>query len=78
GASFLLGGLRHHVQEYNRVGGRLYSALLLMATIAVLVPAAVADLNLAQGEAVAQELSAGLAVLLIAAYALGLVFSLQT
>lgn len=78
GASFLLGGLRHHVQEYNRVGGRLYSALLLMATIALLVPAAVADLNLAQGEAVAQKLSAGLAVLLIAAYALGLVFSLKT
>src|ERR1044072_4638420 len=22
GASFLLGGLRHHVQEYNRAGGR--------------------------------------------------------
>jgi Ca2+/H+ antiporter len=23
GASFLLGGLRHHVQEYNRAGGAL-------------------------------------------------------
>jgi len=32
GASFLLGGLRHYVQEYNRAGGRLYAALLLMAT----------------------------------------------
>src|SRR5438876_342519 len=36
GASFLLGGLRYHVQEYNRAGGRMYSALLLMATIALL------------------------------------------
>jgi Ca2+:H+ antiporter len=78
GASFLLGGLRHHVQDYNRAGGRLYSALLLMATIALLAPAAVADLDLAQGAAMTQKLSAGLAVLLIAAYGLGLVFSLGT
>src|ERR1700761_2329960 len=55
GASFLLGGLRNHVQEYNRAGGRLYAALLLMATIALLAPAAVADLDLAQGEAMARN-----------------------
>src|SRR4051795_2583242 len=62
GASFLLGGLRHHVQEYNRAGGRLYSALLLMATIALLAPAAVADFDPARGVVMAQKLSAGLAV----------------
>ena len=78
GACFLLGGLRHHVQEFNRAGGRLYSALLLMATIALLAPAAVANLDLAQGELVGRKLSAGLAVLLIAAYGLGLLFSLKT
>jgi Ca2+:H+ antiporter len=78
GTSFLLGGLQHHVQEYNRAGGRLYAALLLMATIALLAPAAVADLDLARGEAMAQKLSAGLAVLLICAYSLGLLFSLKT
>jgi Ca2+:H+ antiporter len=78
GASFLLGGLRHHVQDFNRAGGRLYSALLLMATVALLSPAAVADLDLARGEAMAQRISVGLAVLLILAYALGLLFSLKT
>jgi Ca2+:H+ antiporter len=78
GASFLLGGLRHHVQDYNRAGGRLYSGLLLMATFALLAPGAVADLDLAKGEVMAQKLSAALAVLLIAAYALGLLFSLGT
>jgi Ca2+:H+ antiporter len=67
---FLIGGLKHHVQEYNRAGGRLYSGLLLMA--------AVADLDLAHGEVVTQKLSIGLAVLLIIAYALGLLFSLKT
>jgi Ca2+:H+ antiporter len=78
GASFLLGGIRYHVQEYNRAGGRMHSALLLMATIALLAPAAVSELNLARGEEMAQKLSAGLAVLLIVAYALGLLFSLKT
>src|SRR5580692_7209143 len=78
GAFFLLGGLRYHVQEYNRAGGRMYSALLLMATIALMAPAAVAELDLAQGAVMAQKLSAGLAILLIVAYALGLLFSLKT
>src|SRR6476469_3619464 len=78
GASFLMGGLRYHVQEYNRASGRLHSGLLLMATIALLAPAAISDLDIAQGEAMAQKLSAGLAILLIVAYALGLLFSLKT
>ena len=78
GASFLLGGLRYHVQDYNRAGGRLYSALLLMATIALLAPAAVADLDLAKGDGMAQKLSTCLAILLIAGYGLGLLFSLKT
>src|SRR5690348_10173898 len=78
GTSFLLGGLRHHVQDYNRAGGRLYASLLLMATIALLAPAAVADLDLARGEVMVQKLSAGLAILLICAYSLGLLFSLKT
>ena len=78
GASFLLGGLRYRTQEFNRAGGRLHAALLLMATIALITPAAVANLDLAQGPSVTQKLSTGLAVLLIAAYALSLVFSLKT
>src|SRR5262245_26328164 len=31
GASFLLGGLRHHVQEYNRIGARFQASLLFIA-----------------------------------------------
>ncbi|MBB4261079.1 calcium/proton exchanger [Bradyrhizobium sp. CIR3A] len=77
GASLFLGGLRHRVQEYNRAG-RLHSALLLMATIALLSPSAVADLDFPGHEATVQRLSTALAVLLIAAYGLGLLFSLKT
>ena len=32
GASFLLGGIKHHQQEYNRVGARLQAGLLFLAT----------------------------------------------
>jgi len=78
GASFLLGGLRYHVQEYNRAGGRLHSGLLLMGTIALLSPSAIAELDLAQGQAMVGKLSLGLAILLIVAYGLGLLFSLET
>src|SRR4051812_27193290 len=38
GMSFLLGGLKHHTQEYNRTSARLQSGLLFLATIALLVP----------------------------------------
>src|ERR1700761_4818962 len=78
GASLLLGGLKYRVQEYSRESGRLYSALLLMATIALLAPAAVVDLDLAEGDAVLEKLSTALAVLLIVAYGLSLLFSLKT
>jgi len=77
GASFLLGGLRHHVQEYNRASGRLNAALLLLACVALLVPSAVADAEGMAGAEI-QKLSVGLAVLLMVGYGLGLVFSLGT
>ncbi len=77
GASFLLGGLKHRVQEYNRVGARFQAALLFLAVISLLVPSAIANVDRAPG-AVTQALSLGLAVLLIAAYGLGMLFSLKT
>jgi Ca2+:H+ antiporter len=77
GASFLLGGFKYHVQEYNRVNARLQTGLLFLATIAMLVPSAVLQADKA-GPTFMQELSLGLSVLLIAAYGMGLVFSLKT
>jgi len=78
GASFLLGGLKHHEQEFNRTGARMQAVLLFMATVAILIPSAVAEADGGPGEAFTQALSDGLAVVLIAAYVLGLVFSLKT
>lgn len=78
GASFLLGGLKHHVQEYNRVSARMQAGLLFLATIALLIPSAVSEADLAAKSAFSRKLSFGLAVLLIIAYGLGMLFSLKT
>jgi len=78
GASFLLGGLKYHVQEYNRVSARVQAGLLFLATVALLIPSAVATADSAAGKAFTQTLSVGLAVLLIVAYGLGMLFSLKT
>ena len=79
GIAFLLGGLKHHVQDYNRSSARLQAGLLFLATIAILVPSVVTE---AEGDAASAEftqtLSASLAVMLIVTYGLGLLFSLRT
>ena len=78
GASFLLGGLVYHIQEYNRATARLHAALLLLATIALLSPSAIAKADLVAGTVTTQKLSLSLAVLLVAGYGMGLLFSLKT
>lgn len=78
GASFLVGGLKHHVQEYNRTTTRLNAALLFLATIALISPSAIARADLVPGTASTQNLSLALSALLIVAYGLGLLFSLKT
>ena len=78
GASFLLGGLKHHVQEYNRISARMQAGLLVLATVALSIPSAVSRADAVGGAAFSQKLSVGLAVLLIAAYGLSMLFSLKT
>ena len=78
GASFLLGGLKHHVQEYNRVSAAVQAGLLFVATVALLIPSTISQVDSATAAAFTQKLSLGLAVLLIVAYGLGMLFSLKT
>ncbi|AMO22523.1 calcium/proton exchanger [Ramlibacter solisilvae] len=77
GGSLLLGGLRHHAQEFNAATARLQAAQLFLATIALLVPSLV-PATAGEPEAFVHDLSLSLAVLLIVTYALGLLFSLKT
>ena len=78
GASFFLGGLRYHRQEFNRIGALMQAGLLFLATVALLIPSAVAKVDAVAAAAFIGKLSVGLAGLLILTYGLGLLFSLKT
>jgi Ca2+:H+ antiporter len=78
GASFLLGGLKYHFQEYNRVNARIQAGLLFLATVGLLVPSAISHVDTEAHAAFTSKLSIGLSFLLISAYALGMLFSLKT
>ena len=78
GASFLLGGLKYHIQEFNRASARIQAGLLFLATVALLMPSALGGLDTASVAPVTQTLSLSLAVLLIIGYGLGLLFTLGT
>ena len=78
GMSFLLGGLKFHVQEFNRVSSRLQASLLFLATIALLIPSAIRMADEGPAAEFSEQLSLGLSGLLIASYAFGMLFSLKT
>lgn len=75
GACFLIGGLRHRVQEFSLPNARLQLGMLFLAAFGLTVPSAI---TAADAQQVTQTLSLGVAILLILAYGLGLVFSLGT
>ncbi|PZF77320.1 calcium/proton exchanger [Aestuariivirga litoralis] len=75
GMSFLLGGLRHHVQEFNRGAARLQVALLFLAAFGLMVPSALADMD---SQSLPSSLSVAIAVILLAGYGFSLVFTLGT
>jgi len=79
GVAFLLGGIRYRDQNYNPVAARVYSSMMLIAVVSMVVPSAF-NRFFAPGETIRQEtlLNVGLAVVLLAAYVLYLVFMLKT
>src|SRR5262245_53410307 len=78
GGSFLLGGLKHHVQEFNPRNARVQSSMLLLAAIALVVPSAVARVDRLNVPTFTLPLSLSLAFILLVTYALSLLFSLKT
>lgn len=78
GACLLLGGLRYRVQEYNPLGARLQVNMLMLATVTLIVPSAMAGAGGSDTPAFLADLSVGLSILLIAIYVLALLFSLGT
>jgi Ca2+:H+ antiporter len=79
GIAFLFGGLRHHTQTYNAGAARLYASMMLVAALSLMVPSAYSQF-LSTESTVREEalLNLGLALVLLAAYALYLLFQLKT
>jgi len=88
GAAMLVGGLKREKQEFNRTAASAQSGMLLLAVIALILPAVFLLVNGGGLPSVNEErvnfgsdvehLSLGVAVVLILSYAAGLVFSLKT
>jgi Ca2+:H+ antiporter len=78
GGAFLLGGLKHHTQEFNPANARTQAGMLLLATVALVVPSAVARIDQVNAASYMLPLSLGLACILLVTYALSLLFSLKT
>ena len=79
GVAFLLGGLRYHTQEYNARAARMYSSMMLISVVSLAVPSAFNRVFSPEGTLHAEKLiNVGTAIVLLAAYALYLVFLLKT
>ena len=79
GVSFLLGGLRYHEQRFNQAAARAYSTMMFLAAVSMTVPSAFSRV-FGPNEVIRQErlLNIGIAVLLLIAYGLYILFSLRT
>jgi Ca2+:H+ antiporter len=79
GIAFLLGGLRYHTQEYNAGAARLYSSMMLISAVSLGVPSAFNRFFSPDGTMREEKLvNLGTAFVLLAAYALYLLFLLKT
>ena len=79
GIAFLLGGLRYHEQRFNATAARAYSTMMFLAAVSMTVPSAFSRL-FGPNEVIRQEqlLNVGIAVMLLIAYGLYILFSLRT
>ncbi|MCA3554392.1 calcium/proton exchanger [Aestuariivirga sp.] len=75
GMCFLLGGLRHHVQDFNSASTRLQVGLLFLAAFGMMAPSALAGMD---QQTLPPALSPAIAVILLATYGFSLVFTLGT
>ncbi|HEY5838593.1 MAG TPA: calcium/proton exchanger, partial [Pyrinomonadaceae bacterium] len=79
GIAFLTGGLRFHEQKFNPAAARTYGTMMFLAAVSMSVPSAFSRV-LAPNEVIRQErlLNVGIAVLLLVAYALYILYTLKT
>jgi len=78
GVAFLLGGARFHTQTYNAGAARVYSTMMFIAAISLTVPSAFSRFFAEEAVREVAVLNVSLAIVLLVAYALYLVFMLKT
>lgn len=79
GIAFLLGGLRHRDQKFNPLATRTYGTMMFVAAISMAVPSFFSRVFAPAGVIREEQLlNIGIAIVLLAAYGLFLVFSLKT
>jgi Ca2+:H+ antiporter len=78
GLATLYGGIRFETQQFNRTAAGLGATLLVLSAIGLLVPAIFHQLAGAGGAPAERELSLEIAMVLMAAYLLSLLFALRT
>ncbi|MBV4358384.1 calcium/proton exchanger [Pinibacter aurantiacus] len=78
GVSFLQGGLKYKVQNFNRLNAFIQSSLLFVVCIALMIPTIVTKVSEGEKAVPLDKISLGIAVLLMVVYLLSLFFSLKT
>lgn len=81
GLSMLAGGIRHKRQTFSREASGVQTAMLVLAVIGLVMPALYVLSTQSTGSTsrlTLEEMSVGIAAILLVAYVLGLVFSLRT
>lgn len=79
GMSFFLGGLHRHTQQFNATAARAYSSMMLIAVISLAAPSAFSRFFAPETTVRSESmLNVGIAIVLLAAYGLYLLFVLKT
>jgi Ca2+:H+ antiporter len=79
GASFLIGGIKYHSQDYDAGSLRMYSSMMMIAVFSLTVPSAFHRLTGGEVHAINEStLNLSLSMVLLICYALYLVFMLKT
>ena len=78
GLSVVVGGARHPIQRFNKTAASLGATMLVLSSIALVVPAVFHQIAGGQMAPVERELSLEIALVLIVTYTLSLLFSLKT
>ena len=78
GAAFLAGGMRYKIQEYNPITARAQSQMLLLTSVAIIIPGLFHFLRPPDIVVNEAAISLALAALLMIVYVFSLIFSLHT